>query len=211
MIALIQKAPAKSLSTGAYHLRQSGVEMSDRARESQTVDGVKVYPIPEWEGMYSVSKCGKVFSWGSWVSNQAGETKKRRKPRWLKPYDNQGYKQVDLGSSPRFSVKVHRLMAAVFLSASSKDLVDHKNRNRSDNRLENLRLADAKGNARNRSTPANNTSGFKGVCWYPRYSKWVAQITLNGKRTCLGYFHSKSDAAKAYRAAADQHYKEFAS
>ena len=43
-----------------------------------------------------------------------------------------------------------------------------------------------------------NKSGYKGVNWYKNTNRWLARITVNGKRICLGYFKNILDAAKAY-------------
>ncbi len=43
-----------------------------------------------------------------------------------------------------------------------------------------------------------NKSGYKGVNWYKNTNRWLAGITVNGKRICLGYFKNILDAAKAY-------------
>mmetsp|Transcript_10750 Transcript_10750/g.25135 ORF Transcript_10750/g.25135 Transcript_10750/m.25135 type:complete len:175 (-) Transcript_10750:171-695(-) len=45
-------------------------------------------------------------------------------------------------------------------------------------------------------------SKFKGVSWYPRSSKWKAQIMINDKVTHLGYFDSEKEAAHKYTEAA---------
>lgn len=63
---------------------------------------------------------------------------------------------------------------------------------------------------RNRGKTINNRSGYKGVRWHKRDKKWVAQITLEGTRTHLGYFDSASDAARAYDEAAKQLHGPFA-
>lgn len=42
------------------------------------------------------------------------------------------------------------------------------------------------------------TSGYIGVHWHRGANKWVAQISIDGKRTHLGYFSNSIDAAKKY-------------
>ena len=61
-----------------------------------------------------------------------------------------------------------------------------------------LRLATNAMNGQNRGGPyANNTSGFRGVSWNKSSQKWAAYATLNYKRTYIGYFDSKEEAAQA--------------
>lgn len=43
----------------------------------------------------------------------------------------------------------------------------------------------------------NNTSGFTGVDWDKRYSKWRARIQIYGKCKYIGYFYNIEDAVKA--------------
>lgn len=88
--------------------------------------------------------------------------------------------------------------------------VDHKNRNKSDNRIKNLRRATRTQNNGNIRTPRHNTSGVKGVRWHKQRRKWVAQISIHNRCRYLGIFTSKEDAAAAYMNAAREHFGEFA-
>ena len=59
-----------------------------------------------------------------------------------------------------------------------------------------------------RAPKANNlTSDFKGVFWAERNKKWRARITIDKKRTCLGYFDSKFDARDACNEHKNKHKK----
>lgn len=75
---------------------------------------------------------------------------------------------------------------------------DHRNRDRADNRRENLRLVTNSVNHRNSGLYANNKTGIKGVGWYSRYNKWYAEI---GAGKCgniqLGYFDTFEQAVAA--------------
>ena len=51
----------------------------------------------------------------------------------------------------------------------------------------------------------NCASIYRGVC-LRKNGKWVARITLDGKRISLGYFNSEEEAAKAYNAAYEKFY-----
>lgn len=87
---------------------------------------------------------------------------------------------------------------------------DHINRNRSDNRRDNLRPATAQDNARNRSLQSNNTSGVVGVSWKKDKKKWKAYLSVNSKQIHLGYFVNKNDAIRARLEAEAKYFKEFA-
>jgi hypothetical protein len=83
----------------------------------------------------------------------------------------------------------HRI--AFFISFGYEpNMVDHINRNRSDNRLVNLREADATLNAQ-------NSKGY-GATKPKHTKKWASAITCNRKRIHLGYFDSAEEANKAY-------------
>jgi len=84
-------------------------------------------------------------------------------------------------------------------------MIDHQNGDRSDNRLENLRLARCDGNAKNTKLPKDNMSGRIGVFWDGRRSKWTATIRNEGKSVYLGAFDDISLACDA-RAKAEVQY-----
>jgi hypothetical protein len=103
-------------------------------------------------------------------------------------------------------------MHQVLVAAGPGQLVDHRNGNGLDNRRANLRLTDRVGNARNITRSKNQKrGGFKGVTWNKRARKWEAGINVAKKRRYLGVFKDPADAARAYDAAALQHFGEFAS
>lgn len=87
---------------------------------------------------------------------------------------------------------------------------DHHNRNKLDNRKENLVPCTRQENNRNKSIQSTNKSGVSGVYWYKRDSKWKAQITIDNKAIYLGTFLNKDDAIKARLQAEKQYYGEFA-
>jgi len=76
--------------------------------------------------------------------------------------------------------------------------LDHINRNKTDNRIANLRIASKKQNAENTGIQSNNKSGYRGVFWNSRKCKWQAQIKNNGKQFHLGFFENALDASHAY-------------
>lgn len=103
----------------------------------------------------------------------------------------------------------HRL-AWLYMTGNWPAEVDHKDRNRSNNRWANLREATTSQNQANTGPQANNTSGVKGVHWSPRHKAWAARIMVGGRRLFLGFFKDKSAAAGAYADAARKHFGDFA-
>jgi hypothetical protein len=88
-------------------------------------------------------------------------------------------------------------------------IVDHRDRNKQNNHIENLRAATDSQNCKNRKSLKNSTSKYLGVS-LAKGKFWVAQIKINGKQTCLGRFPNQETAAIAYNKAAEIHHGEFA-
>lgn len=88
--------------------------------------------------------------------------------------------------------------------------VDHRDGNGLNCQKHNLRMATHSQNMANSRKPAHNTSGFKGVMWHKKLSKWGAKLNLKGKQIYLGWYENKIDAAKAYDSGALKYFGEFA-
>lgn len=76
--------------------------------------------------------------------------------------------------------------------------IDHINGDRSDNRVENLRVCTAQQNSFNRKGNRNVTSNYKGVYWHKRDNVWAVEYRKDGKKKFLGYYSDEVVAAKAY-------------
>jgi hypothetical protein len=87
--------------------------------------------------------------------------------------------------------------------------IDHINGERTDNRIENLRVVTREQNQANIGTPSNNKSGIRGVFFLKRLGKWRASIGFDRKRVILGHFNSRELAAAAYSAARAKHHGRF--
>jgi hypothetical protein len=85
--------------------------------------------------------------------------------------------------------------------------LDHENRVRHDNRIENLRLCTHTQNLGNMRPRVHK---YKGVTFCKQTGKWRAQITINYRATHLGRFVTMEEAAQAYNQAAREHFGEFA-
>lgn len=122
----------------------------------------------------------------------------------------------DNGSGYRFGTVngqkyyAHRVIMAMIDGEWPQNQVDHKNGDRADNRLANLRHATSSQNGANMKLSPNSTSGVKGVYWFSPAKLWVAKTKVNGKQIYLGYFKNKEDAARAYAEGARRYHGEFA-
>ena len=103
-----------------------------------------------------------------------------------------------------------RIMLHRFILNAPKDMVvDHINRDRTDNRKSNLRICTQLDNAKNGSIRKNNKSGVIGVNWNKKSSKWHSRIMVNRKAIDLGLFENLEDATKARKEAELKYFGEF--
>jgi hypothetical protein len=114
--------------------------------------------------------------------------------------DKDGYVQVGIQAK---HYRIHRLVWLWHNGYMPENFIDHINRNKIDNRIENLREVTNQCNIRNTGNRENNTSGVKGVSWYCSRNKWTAQIMVNHKQYHLGYYKEICNAVLA-RLAAEQ-------
>lgn len=115
---------------------------------------------------------------------------------------SKGYFQIHLNhpNGPRRRLYNHRIIFALAHGRWPTAQLDHRNRDRGGNRLENLREATQAENNQN-LVSLRNTSGFPGVCFDKQRHKWRACIRIVGRTRHLGYFATPEAAAAAYRAA----------
>ena len=106
-----------------------------------------------------------------------------------------GYKQIWADGKSR---KAHRMVWVFHHAIDIDGEIDHINGNRSDNRIENLRVATKSENQQNRKKAAriNKSSGLIGVT--ARHNGWQARIQINGKPKHIGLFQTPEEAHLAY-------------
>ncbi|HEJ8008058.1 TPA: HNH endonuclease [Serratia marcescens] len=117
-----------------------------------------------------------------------------------------GYRHIKING---MTYKAHRLAWFYCYGTWPEGEIDHRFRNRDDNREQSIRQASASENSINRGMRRDNSSGFKGVSWNRKSKKWSAEITANGNRMFLGFFMTPELAAEAYNKAAEQHHGKF--
>lgn len=88
--------------------------------------------------------------------------------------------------------------------------IDHRNTEKADNWIMNLRRSNKSNNGANRPMQRTNTSGFKGVFWMKKAKTWLVQIRARNQLYYIGIYKNKVDAARAYDAAAIKHFGEHA-
>src|SRR6266481_2100984 len=100
---------------------------------------------------------------------------------------------------------MHRML----LGLKRGEFGDHSNHDTLDNRLSNIRRCTRNQNMQNRRLFSNNTSKITGVSYHARDKCWQAYINTDGRRTYLGYFGTKEEAAKARLAATVEQHEKF--
>ena len=104
---------------------------------------------------------------------------------WVKP--DTGYHCVHLEGK---QYKTHRLIF-LLLKGYLPKLIDHINRDKLDNRIENLREASKSENMLN-----SDRSEYGGVCFDSSRGKWKAYTKKNGKQSFLGRFDTEEEALR---------------
>ena len=108
-------------------------------------------------------------------------------------YVSNGYILINIG---RTRYRAHRLAWFYVYGEWPNNQLDHKNQDKSDNRLLNLRECDHSLNSKNMPMRSDNKSGVTGVCWHKQNEKWSTEIKVNSKKIFLGCFNDIKDAVK---------------
>lgn len=90
--------------------------------------------------------------------------------------------------------RLHRYV----IGAREGEIVDHKDRDTFNNRLDNLRIVTHIENLRNRGVYRTNTSGYRGV--YKNGNKFKSFVQIDKIDYTIGNFVDKISAARAYDA-----------
>jgi len=112
--------------------------------------------------------------------------------------NNKYYEVLFNENNKRHYLKAHRLFF-YWHHGFLPELLDHKDRNRLNNKIDNIRESTHSGNGRNSNKIKKKTSSkYKGVYYSKKYKKWVAKLTLNRKTIHIGHFDNEDDAGQAY-------------
>jgi hypothetical protein len=132
--------------------------------------------------------------------NNLGEIMVNKTNKIMKQYiDKYGYLRIILCGEKRKTFLVHRLVAMCHLEDFSNDLqVDHIDRNRQNNHVNNLRMATGSQNCHNTIKRKNTTSKYKCVHFVKKRNMWQSQVKMNGKLKWLGYYETEEEARNKY-------------
>ncbi len=121
--------------------------------------------------------------------------------------DNLGYVSTSILDK---DIHAHRV-AFLHYHGYLPEIVDHKNRIKTDNRICNLRASNKSTNACNSKIRSDNSTGVKGVDFHKLSGKYRARVRLNKKEYRLGLFKTIEEAAEAANAKRAELHGEFAS
>lgn len=110
-------------------------------------------------------------------------------------------------------IQFHNLIMNFIPSDNPGYVVDHiihpnMDQNKFDNRKANLRIVTYHQNSANRCLNKNNKSGKNGVHYNKKAKKWIARISVQGKRICLGSYNNLEEAIKVRDQAEIKYYKK---
>ena len=108
-----------------------------------------------------------------------------------------GYRQLNIANKSYYE---HRLVWLLHTGTLPSKLLDHVDRNKKNNAIENLREATASENGRNQN--CNGYTFFKNA--------YVASIGINGKNHYLGRFKTPEEAIAVRKEAEKRYFGEFA-
>ncbi len=117
-----------------------------------------------------------------------------------------GYRYITI---KRKLYSAHRLIWILFHGSEPDGIIDHINRIKTDNRIENLRIATKEQNGANAGMYCTNKTGFKGVHYCKRDKRFIASITFHGKIKRIGGYATAEEASQAYQKASISLNKEF--
>lgn len=159
-------------------------------REIETAGDVAKIPLHGQRGVFK-----------GWALVDIADLPRVQEIAWT--LDPRGY-VVGRPAGSKTSVTMHRWLEPDFA------MVDHRNRDRQDNRRENLRECTQAENSRNTALAANNTSGAKGVTPTPS-GAWRARIWVDRTEIHIGTYPTREAAQQAYDAKATELHGAFAS
>ena len=128
--------------------------------------------VTGYEGIYKINKEGDI--WSCYYK------------KIIKFYMSFGYKRIQLRkNNTRNEYFIHRLIAINFIpNPNNNPFIDHINRIRTDNRIENLRWVSRCENSQNVTKNKNNTSGYKNIHTIKNkgYEYWRIKIIYNNNK-----------------------------
>ena len=120
------------------------------------------------------------------------------------------YQTVDNTEKFGVGIKLHRMLLGFRAWIENGLVIDHINRNKLDNRLENLRICTAKENSYNTTGRSKGDGKYKGVKKQGKSGKWTASISKDGNKHEIRDIPTEKEAAKIYDLLAENLFGDYA-
>ena len=163
--------------------------------------------VPGVEGVYQASNMGRVRSLDRTVVYKDGR-ERFYKGIVIEGSVHKGYRKIKLSVNGKCKVfNTSQIIAMTFLDHTPDGhtkVIDHKNGDRSDDRVENLRIVTNRENLSNvcfRKDSKTLSSRFTGVSWHKRAEKYRSSIQYEGELIFLGFYDNELEASKSYQKA----------
>ena len=141
----------------------------------------------------------EIEGYENYLIYEDGKVYSKHSKRYLKQNDNRnGYLYVNLYQDGKLKHHtIHRLVGVYYIpNPENKPFLDHINRNRKDNRIENLRWVTKSENCQNTGVQKNNKStGIKNICYDKRVNRYRYQKMINGENH-RKYFKTLEEAVE---------------
>ena len=126
----------------------------------------------------------EINDYHNYLIYEDGRVFTKKNNRFLKQAtDRKGYKYVDLWNNGRKNFRIHRLIAIHYIpNPENKPQVDHIDRDKSNNNINNLRWVSKSENQQNTIVRKTNKLGIKNICYDKRKDKYNFQKRINGVR-----------------------------
>ncbi len=106
----------------------------------------------------------------------------------------EGYTRIDVDGKKYYAQRLVWLYVHGYFPEYE---IDHKDRDKTNNRIKNLRIVTHTCNLRNTKIRSNNRTGITGVCINRCTGKWRSLIMIGGIQKYLGSYIDLVDAVKA--------------
>ncbi len=157
-----------------------------------------------------------VFDFPNYEISNTGKLRNKSSNKFIKgKFDKDGYievsvrhKEGDINSKRRF-FRLHRLVALAFIpNPDDKPLVDHKDGNKTNNNVDNLRWAtNSENNYNSKKYSINTKTNVKGI--YFERGKYKVRIGTNRRNIFLGSFKTLEEAIEVRLKKVKEVFKDF--
>ena len=135
----------------------------------------------------------EIINYPNYLIYDDGRIFSKKSNIFLKPtFHTNGYRMIGLSNNGKQKThRLHRLVAIHYLpNPKNYNEIDHINRNKNDNNVENLRWCSRSDNVRNRNISKNNTSGYKNIHYRQDRNIWSVQYY----KICSKSFKTKKES-----------------